>query len=176
MLLASLGDIGPGAVLGQDNGAGAGYRPLGGGCPLSAVLQGGAVLPLGGTEMGGGHHPGELGEASVDEHGGQGQPLPHGRAGPVKAEEGHVLAPYGEGGADALVQKVPREEVIQVGGCLPRLVQGGGQGHLLHGGLGFLPALFSEGVVLLNMVEAVGQRAVPFFLAHHVGMADDGRG
>ena len=31
-----------------------------------------------------------------------------------------------------------------------------------------------KGIVLIDLVEAVGQRALPFFFPHHIGVARDG--
>ena len=111
-----VGDPGTGALPGQHNCPGAGHRPLGSGGALAAVLQGCAVLPLGGAEMRGHHHRCPLPEAAVQRHGGQSQPFPHGGAGPIQAEEGEVLFPGGVGGADALVEEVAGKQPVQIGG------------------------------------------------------------
>ena len=164
-----VGDIGPRALPGQDGRSGGCGRPLGGGGALAAILQGGAVLPLRRAEVGGGGHCRPLPKASVQSYGGQGQPLPHGGAGPVQAKEGHLLFPGGEGGADALIQKVAGKEPVQGRGCLAHLVQGQGEGLLLHGALRLLPGGLAEGVVPVDIVEGFGQGALPLLLARHVG-------
>ena len=151
-----MGDVRAVPLTGQDDTPRAGDGPLGGGGALSAVLQGGAVLPLGRAEVGGRHSPSPLAKASVQQHGRQGEALRHCGAGSIEAVEGHVLPPDGEAGTNALVQKVPSEEVIQGGGGLLGLVQRGGQGQLLHGGFGFFPGGFAKSVVLLNEVKGVG--------------------
>ena len=80
--------------------------PLGGGGALAAVLQGRAVLPFGGAEMGGGHGGGVGGETAVQQQGGQRQALRHSGTGAIQPEEGDVLPPDGEAGANALVEQV----------------------------------------------------------------------
>src|SRR5699024_1936361 len=94
---------------GEHHRPGGGGSPLGGGGPLTAVLQRGAVLPLGGTEVGGGHSGGVVAPTPGEEQGGQRQALPHGGAGPIEAQIGIPRPPGGKGGADALVEKVSRQ-------------------------------------------------------------------
>ena len=169
-----MGDVGTGPLPGQDGGPGAGHRPLGGGGALASVLQGGAVLPLRRTEVGGDHHRRPLPEAAVQGHGGQGQTLPHGGAGPVEPEKGDVLPPGGEGGADALVEQVAGKEPVHGGGSLAGLVQRQGEGLLLHGALRLLPGGLPKGVIRADEVEGAGQRALPFLLAHYIGVSGQG--
>ena len=167
-------DIGAVPITAKDGGAGAGHRPLCGGGALPAVLQGGAVLPLSGAEVGGGHRRRPGAEAAVQRHGGHDQPFRHGGAGAVKPEKGHILATHGKGGGDTLVEQVAGEEHIQGRGSLPRLVQGALKGQPLHGALRFLPAGLSKAVILIDEVEEGGHRAVTFFFAHHAGIPGNG--
>jgi len=169
-----MGDIGARPLPGEDDAARPRHRPLGGGGALAAVLQGRAVLPFGGAEMGGGHGGGVGGETAVQQQGGQRQALRHSGTGAIQPEEGDVLPPDGEAGANALVEQVAGQNIVQGGGAQPRLVQRGGEGQLLHGGLRLLPGLFPKRIVLIDLVEAVGQRALPFFFPHHIGVARDG--
>ena len=124
--------------------------------------------------MGGGHGGAPLPETAVQHHGGQREAFRHGGAGPVEAEKGDVLPPDGEGGGDALVQKVSGEDIVQRGGGLLGLVQGVLQRHSLHGALGLLKAGLAKGVVLIDEVKRGGQRPFPLLFAHHVGVAGDG--
>ena len=138
--------------------------------------RGGAVLPLRRAEVGGGHRRRPGAEAPVQRHGRQGQGLPHGGAGPVQPQEGDLEPPGGEGGADALVEQVPGEEQVQGGGVQPRLVQGGGEGLALHGGLRPLPGGLPKGVVPTDGVKGAPQGPLPLLFARHVGVAGDDRG
>ena len=79
-----------------------------------------------------------------------------------------------KGGGDALVQKVPGEDIVQRGGGLLGLVQGVLQRHFLHGALGLFKAGLAKGVVLIDEVKRGGQRPFPLLFAHHVGVAGDG--
>ena len=112
-----------------------GDRPLGGGGALAAVFQRGAVLALGGAEVGAGGHRRLLAKAAVQHQGGQGEALAHGGAGPIQAEEGQAVLPGGEGGADALVQQVPGKEKVGPGSAGWLLGQSHGQGFGEHGPL-----------------------------------------
>ena len=154
------------------------HRPLGGGGALTAVLQGGAVLALRRAEVGGDHHPRPLPKAPVQGHGRQNQPLAEGGAGPVQAEKGDLLFPSRVGGTDALVEQVPGEQIVQLPGGEPPFLERKGQGLLLHGPLGLLPGGLPKGVVLVDIVKAGGQRALPLHAAHHIAGAEDceGRG
>ena len=122
--------------------------------------------------MGGGHgrrpHP----EAAVQQHGRQRQTLRHGGAGPVQPEKGHVLSPDGKAGADALIEQVPCQQIVQGGHADAGLVQGSGQSQLLHGALRLLPAPLPEGVVLADVVKGGGQGTLPLLLTNHAGAAD----
>ncbi len=125
--------------------------------------------------MGGGHGRDFCAIPPVQQHGGQGQTLRHGGAGPVQPEEGHVLSPDGKAGADTLVEQISRQQVVQTGYTEAGFAEGGGQGQLLHGTLRLFPAPFSKGIVLTDVIEGGGQRTLPFFLAHHGCAADDRR-
>ena len=93
---------------------------------------------------------GQPGEAAVDQQGGQHQGLPHGGAGPVQAKKRDVEAPQAKGGADALVQQIPGQDVIQVLGHQPALFQSPLQHPLLHGGLRLLPGVLPEEGICRN--------------------------
>ena len=125
--------------------------------------------------MGGGHGGRQGAEPPVQQHGRQREGLGHGGAGPIQAEKGDVGPPDGKSGADALVEQVPGQDIIQTGGGLSRLLQGGGQGQTLHGALGLLPAGLAEGVIRADLVKGGGQRPLALFFSHHAGKAGDGR-
>ena len=101
---------------------GGGRRPLGSLRPLPAVLQREAELPLRRAEVGGGERAAQIRRAAVHKDRGEGQGLRHGRAGAELAEHRHPVFPHPEGGGDALVEQVAREQVMELGGGHPRLV------------------------------------------------------
>ena len=169
-----MGDAGAVSHTLENDRARPGYRPLGGGGALTAVLQGGAVLALRRAEVGGDHHPRPLSETTVQGHGCQNQPLAEGGAGPVQAEEGNFLLPGRVRGADALVEQVAGKQPVQLLGGEGALLKGQGQGLLLHSPFGLLPGGLPKGVVLVDIVKAGGQRALPLHASHHIGGAEDG--
>ena len=171
-----VGDLRPSAGAGQDHRPGGGGRPLGGGGALAAVFQGGAVLPLGGAEVGGDHHPRPSAKAAVQGHGRQTQALPQGGAGPVQPEIGQPVGPGGIGCADALVQQVPGKQPVGLGRTGARPVQSQGEGLLLHQPLCPLPGGLAQGVVLGYHIEIRPKGARPLLLAHHIGPASQHRG
>ena len=114
--------------------------------------------------------------ASGEEQGGQGQALPHGGAGPIEAQIGHPRPPGGKGGADALVQQVPRQEKVQLLGLQLGPFQRRLQGHLLHGGLRHLPAGLLEGVVFTGVVKKAAQGALFLLAASGAAVAHDDGG
>lgn len=125
--------------------------------------------------MGGGHGRDFCAVSPVQQHGGQGQALRHGGAGPVQPKEGHILPPDGKAGADALVEQISCQQVVQTGYTEPGLAESGGEGQLLHGALRLFPASLAKGIVLADMIEGGGQRPFPFLFAHHGSAADDRR-
>ena len=127
-------------------------------------------LPLGGAEMGAGHAGRHPGVAAGDQQAAQGQTLPHGGAGPVQAKKRDVEAPQAKGGADALVQQIPGQDVIQILGHQPALFQGPLQHPLLHGGLRLLPGVLSEKGVRAQLVKVLRQGTVSLELAADVGV------
>ena len=171
-----VGDIGSGALPVQEGAAGGGGGPLGGGGALVAVGHRHPVLPLGGAVVGGGDGGAAAGKPAVDQHGRQGQGLPHGGAGAVEAEEGDAEVPQAEGGADALVQQVPGQDIVQVLRFQFRFLQGLPQHRLLHGGLRLLPGLLPEEGVGLQPVEVVRQGALAFKFSPDVGEGQHGGG
>ena len=147
-----------------------GSSPLGGGGPLAAVGHRHAVLPLGGAVVGAGHAGRRPGVAAGDQQAPQGQALPHGGAGPVQAEKRNLEIPQAEGGADALVQQVPGQDVVQFRRGQPALFQGPGQGLLLHGGLGLLPGVLPEEGIRAQQVKMPRQGAVGLEFSADVGI------
>ena len=171
-----VGDLWSPAGAGQDHRPGGGGRPLGGGGALAAVFQGGAVLPLGGAEVGGDHHPRPSAKAAVQGHGRQTQALPQGGAGPVQPKIGQTVGSGGIGRADALVQQIPGKQPVGLGRAGASPVQGQGEGLLLHQPLRPLPGGLPQRVVLGHHVEIRPQGARPLLLAHHIGPARQHRG
>ena len=57
---------------------------------------------------------------------------------------------------------------------LAGLVQRQGEGLLLHGALRLLPGGLPKGVIRADEVEGAGQRALPFLLAHYIGVSGQG--
>jgi len=121
-----VGDIGPRSLVGQNDAARPSHCPLGGRSALAPIFQGGAVLPLGGAEVGGGHGCDLCAIPPVQQHGSQGQALRHGGAGPVQPEEGHILSSDGKAGADTLVEQISCQQVIQTGYTEAGLAERGG--------------------------------------------------
>ena len=80
-----------------------GGRPLGGRGTLPAVFEREAELPLGGTEMGGGHRRGPLSQPALNEEGGHAEAFGHRRTGAVEPQKGDFQLPQAVGRADALV-------------------------------------------------------------------------
>ena len=138
-------------------------------CALAAVGHRHAVLALRRAEVGGGHGCGVVGKAAVDEHGGQGQRFAHGGAGAVKPVKGDVELPQAEGGADALVQQVACQNIVDVSGGQLGPFQRSLQHSLLHGGLGLLPAFFSEERVVVDLVKIAAQGPLSLHFAADVG-------
>ena len=64
--------------------------------------------------MGGGHSDNVVRVSATDSHGGQQKAFSHGGAGSVQAEEGDLLLTGGVGGADALVEQIPRQNIVQI--------------------------------------------------------------
>ena len=151
--------------------AGGGGRPLGGGGPLAAVWHRGAVLPLGGAEVGGGLGGGETGKAPSHRHSRQRQALSHGGAGTVHAVEGDSEVPQGEGCADVLVQQIAGEDAVHVLRRQAALLPGAAQGDGLHLRLPLLPRFFAEEGVVVRYVKIRTQRALPFQTAAYIGPA-----
>ena len=171
-----MGHVGPLALLLQDGAAGGGGRPLGRGGPLAAVGHRHTVLPLGGAEVGGGHGRRPAGKAAVNKQRRQGQGLPHGGAGAVQPVEGNAEVPQAEGGAHALVQKVSRQNIVQVSGLEARLIQSAAQSPLLHGGLRFFPGRLSEKGILAQLVKAAAKGALALEFPADAGAGADGGG
>jgi len=169
-----MGDIGAGTFAAQNGAAGGGGGPLGGGGSLIAVWNGHPVLPLGGTEVRGGEGGGPVGVPPINQQGRKRKTLTHGGAGTVQAVEGDVEVPQTEGGADALIQQITRQNIIQLGGRQMGLVQCPLQYPLLHGGFSLFPSFFAEKWVTAQLVEIGGQRAGTFQLAADVGKGQDG--
>ena len=149
---------------GDQRSPGGGGGMLGGRCSYPAVVEGEAELPFAGAKVGGGHGEGVAGGAAFHQQGGQGQAFGHGATRPVKPQEGAGQLPGGVGGGDALIEQVAAEEDVHpVGGDLC-LLQGDGDGQLLHFGFGLFPAFFTEAAVLYRLVEFRAEGAF-FFLA-----------
>ena len=148
---------------------------MGGGGALVAVGHRHPVLPLSGAEMAGGHGRQPLGESPRNEQGPQGQGFPHGGAGPVEPVKGDVEIPQAEGRADALVEQVPRQHVVQLSRREAPLLQRPAEGDLLHRALRLLPGLLSEKAVLAEIVKISGQGTFPLLLAAHGGVGEDDR-
>ena len=121
--------------------------------------------------MRGGHRRSAAGKAAVDAHGRERQALPHRRARAVHAAQRHAELPQGEGGADALVQKVAGKDEVQLLRPARRLLQRAGKHALLHTGLALLPGLFAEEGILAQLVKIVRQRALSLQLRADVGKA-----
>ena len=98
----------------QNDRAGGGCRPLGGRRPHRAVFERKAVLPFGGAEVGGGHRHRPAHRLGIHQQRGQKHPLGHGRTGAVKPEQRNSGIAQAEGGADALVQQIPREDAVDI--------------------------------------------------------------
>ena len=109
-------------------------------------------------------------QAAGEQQAPQGQALPHGGAGPVQAEKRNLKVPQAEGGADALVQQVPGQDVVQFRRGQPALFQGPGQGLLLHGGLRLLPGVLSEEGIRAQQVKMLRQGAVGLEFSADVGI------
>ena len=120
--------------------------------------------------MGGGHGGRHAGKASVDEHGGDAQSLPHGGAGPVEPQEGDLCLPQAESAADALVQKVSGADVVQLAGGEAAPLQGLVQGLLLHGGLRLFPGLLPKEGVLVQKIKAAPQGPLLLEFPAHAGV------
>ncbi|MPM86015.1 hypothetical protein SDC9_133098 [bioreactor metagenome] len=144
-----VGDIRPVPLPTQNAASGGCGGPLGGGCPLVSVGNRHSVLPFCRAVVGGGDGGGLFRKAPVDGHGRQRQRFPHGGAGAVESEKGNVEVPQAKRGSDALIQKVPRKNIIQIAGVQLRLIQGGLHHLLLHAGLGLFPGFFPEKRVLV---------------------------
>lgn len=180
---AQIGDCADGAALDSGAGAGgadqcragAGYRPLGSGSPLPAVAQGEPVLPLRGGKMGGGlgHHL--IRKTAAHHHGSDEQTLRHGGAGTVKPQMGDAGIAQAEGGADALVQKIPGQDQVEILLFHSGLFSQFFQRHLLHFFLCLFPGLLAEIRVLRCDVKCVGQRTLRLLLACHAGPVLDHR-
>ena len=112
---------------------------------------------------------GQPGEAAVDQQGGQHQGLPHGGAGAVQSEKGNTKIPQAKGGADALVQQIPRQHAVQIAGLQPRLIQRPLQDLPLHGGLRLFPCFLPEKGVAAQLVKISGQRPLPLHPSADVG-------
>lgn len=164
-----MGEIRPRPLGGENRASGRGGRPLGGRRPLAAVGNRHPILPLGGAEMGAGLCGGQPGEAAVDQQGGQHQGLPHGGAGAVQPEKGNTEIPQAKGGADALVQQIPRQHAVQIAGLQPRLIQRPLQDLPLHGGLRLFPCFLPEKRVAAQLVKISGQRPLPLHPSADVG-------
>ena len=165
-----MGDIRPVPLVPQDAAPGGGGGPLGRGSPLAAVGHRHAVLPLGSAVVGAGHAGRRPGVTAGEQQAPQGQALPHGGAGPVQAEKRNLKVPQSEGGADALVQQVPGQDVVQFRRGQPALFQGPGQGLLLHGGLRLLPGVLSEEGIRAQQVKMPRQGAVGLEFSADVGV------
>ena len=151
--------------------AGGGGRPLGRGRPLAAVGHRGAVLPLGGAEVGGGLGGGDAGEAAGHRHGRQRQTLAHGGAGAVYPVKRDGEVPQGEGGPDVLVQQVAGKDAVHVPRRQAAFLQGAAQGHGLHLRFPLLPCLLAEEGVIVRDVEIRAQRALTLQPSGHAGPA-----
>ena len=142
----------------QQNTPGARDGPLGRWGSLAAVAQRIAVLPFCRREMGGTDGAGHIGVSAVDADSGQKQTLRHGGAGAVQPKKGNAHIPYGEAGADALVQKISGEQSLKVTVVQFCLFQGNFQGGFLHGAFGFLPGFLTERGVGIDVIEIGGQK------------------
>ncbi len=149
---------------------------LGGGRSLSAVFQGVAKLPFGGTEVGAGHRQNGINHPVVPQQRRQRQGFGHGGAGAVQPEKGDHQFLYPVGGADALVEQISRQQQFY----LPRgdtgFLQGQLAGPLLKPAFRLFPGFFSEGGVVLNFVEPLCHGALPFLFAAYRGAGQDGGG
>ena len=126
--------------------------------------------------MGGGQGCGPVGVAAVNQQGRQAQTFPHGGAGAVQPVKGDVEVPQAEGGADALVQQIPRQDIVQVLRRQLRLVKGPLEDGFLHGGLRLLPGLLPEEGVGIDLVKVVRQRALALELPADIGKGENGGG
>ena len=64
------------------------------------------------------------------------------------------LFQIGKGGiSDALVEQIPGEEPVQIGGGEPGLFQCQLQSLLLHGGLRLFPGFFSKKSIIRNQIK-----------------------
>ena len=139
------GAYGGGAEIGrlvslfQHNRAGGGRRPLGGRRPHRAVFEREAVLPFGGTEVGGGHRHRPAHRLGIHQQRGQKHPLGHGRTGAVKSKKRNPGIAQAEGGADALVQQIPREDAVDILIGERRVGKGLGHGQRNHPALRLFP-------------------------------------
>ena len=109
-----VGNIRPVPLGAQDAAAGGRSGPLGRRCALVAVEHRHPVLPLGGAEMGAGHSGHDGGKAAIDKQSRQGQAFAHGGTGTIEAIKGDFEVPKAKGGADALIQQIPCQHIVQV--------------------------------------------------------------
>ena len=99
-------DIRPGSAALQYHGTRACDRPLRGRCPLAAVFERKAVLPLGRAKVRACRGAHTFGKAAVERHRGEGHALAHGRACAVQAEVRHAGVFQRERRADALIEQI----------------------------------------------------------------------
>ena len=104
--------------------------------------------------MGGGHGGRHAGKASVDEHGGDAQSLPHGGAGPVEPQEGDLCLPQAESAADALVQKVSGADVVQLAGGEAAPLQGLSLIHIFTNSHALRRELESQGSIFQTTTDS----------------------
>ena len=87
-----------------------------------------------------------------------------------------MLLPGGKGGADALVQQVSGKQPVQSGGTLSQLVQRQSERLFLHGALRLFPGGLPKGIVAVNEIKGLSQRALPLQLSHYIGAGQKGGG
>ena len=108
---------------------------------------------------------GAAGKAAGHTHRRKQQSLGHGGAGSVQAKGGDSLPPEAERRTDTLIEQIAGECQRQLLLCHCRFVERSLQGELLHFRLCLFPCRLSEPCVLAGQIEAVIQRAFPFFFS-----------
>ena len=158
---------------GEHHGPCCGGSPLSGGRALIAVLQRHAVLPFCRAEVGGGDGGGIGAVPARQQQRRQRKTFAHGGAGAVQTEKGDSVLPRGKGGADTLVEQIACQQVVQIFGVQSCPFQCRIQRQLLHGAFRFLPAFFTEAVVLAGVIKSTSQRPVQFFPPACGAVTDD---
>ena len=115
--------------------------------------------------MRGGRDGKACGGACLDEHAAECKSLCHGRARAVLTEVGHIRVHRGEKRADALVEKVPGKDQVEVAVSQTALAQCEVDGGALKLTFRKLPRLLSHAVVPRDEVKTAAERAFTLFFA-----------